>query len=151
MSAIIGRWTNTPNASANLAPPPGTSTVGERAPIDASIISNLRALQSQAEPNLLADLIDSFLDDSVKRIALMKGAAAAGNAGALTRAAHALKGASGIVGANRMAALCDTIEELALAGSVEGTTALITALEGEFERVRRALQAEKSSAAEKSS
>jgi HPt (histidine-containing phosphotransfer) domain-containing protein len=108
-------------------------------------------LQSQSEPNLLADVIDSFLDDSAKRIALMSAAMAVGDAEAVTRAAHALKSGSGTVGANRMAALCDGIEELSRAGSLERALLIIRDLEEEFGRVRRALQAEKSLAAEKRS
>jgi len=147
MSAIIHRWTGAPNASANTAGLPVTSASGERAALDISVISNLRALQSRAEPNLLSDLIDSFLRDSAERIAAMRGAAASGDAKALTRTAHALKGSSGTVGANRMTALCDVIEELSRASSMEGLPALIDALAEEFERVRRALEAERSIAA----
>ena len=147
MSAIIERWTT----ASNRPEPAGTRGGAERAPIDTGVISNLRALQSRNEPNLLGELIDSFLRDSPERIALIRGAAAAGDAEALFRTVHALKGGSGILGAHRMTALCDIIEELSRAGSVEGTPVLITALEEEFERVRQALQAEKSTAAERSS
>ncbi|HYV06322.1 MAG TPA: PAS domain S-box protein [Blastocatellia bacterium] len=148
MSATIERWT-APSISQNPGTPSGKRSAGEPASIDVGVMSNLRALESGSEPSLVAELIDSFLRDSHERITVMQGAAASGDANALTRTAHALKGGSGIVGANRMAALCDIIEELGRTGSVEGTAPLITALEGEFERVRRALQAEKSSAAEK--
>ena len=147
MSAIIHRWTGAPNASANSTGLPVTRASGERAALDIGVISNLRALQSRAEPNLLSDLIDSFLRDSAERIAAMRGAAASGDAKALTRTAHALKGSSGTVGANRMTALCDVIEELSRASSMEGSPALIDALAEEFERVKRALEAEKSIAA----
>ncbi len=145
MSGIIERWTRG-------AKEPAASRGGiEPAPIDASVISKLRALQAPAEANLLAELIDSFLDDSVKRIEVMRGAVASGDAKALTRMAHALKGGSGSVGANRMAALCDLLEDLGREGSFESTAVLIAALEEEFDRVRRALQAEKSIAADRSS
>jgi PAS domain S-box-containing protein len=139
MAAIIERWTTGSG--------PGSRV--ERAPIDIGVISNLRALQSRNEPNFLAELIDSFLRDGANGIAVMRSASEGGDAQTLTRAAHALKSGSGTVGANRMTALCDIIEELSRAGSVDGTPVLITALEEEFERVRRALQAEKSIAADR--
>lgn len=145
MSGIIQRWTRSTKE-------PAASRGGiEPEAIDTSVISNLRALQSGIEPNLLAELIDSFLEDSVKRIELMRGAVASGDAKGLIRTAHALKGGSGTVGANRMAALCDLLEDRSREGSFEGTAVLITALEEEFDRVRRALQAEKSIAADRSS
>ena len=143
MKTIIERWTSDSNRRE-----PSAARSAERAPVDVAVISNLRTLQSRSSPNLLAELIDSFLRDSAERIAVMRVAAAKGDAPALTRTVHALKGGSGIVGANRMNALCDIIEELSRTGSVEGTPVLITALEEEFERVGRALQAEKSAAAE---
>jgi two-component system sensor histidine kinase/response regulator len=147
VSAIIQRWTAAANASANSAGLPVTGASGERAALDIGVISNLRALQSRTEPNLLPDLIDSFLRDSAERIAAMRSAEVSGDAKALTRTAHALKGSSGTVGASRMTALCDVIEELSRASSMEGLPALIDALEEEFERVKRALEAEKSIAA----
>ncbi|HSO74595.1 MAG TPA: response regulator [Blastocatellia bacterium] len=140
MSAILERWTGT--AKEPVAP---------RAAIDPGVISNLRALQSRAEPHLLAELIDSFIDDSAKRINSMRGAAAAGDAESLTRMVHALKGGCGAVGAIRMAALCDLLEDRSRERSFEGAAVLITALEEEFDRVRSALQAEKSIAANKRS
>jgi len=146
MSAIIERWT----AGSNRPDAPATHTGAERATIDIDVISNLRRLQSPSEPNLLADLIDSFLRDSAERIAEMRSAATQGDAEMLARTAHALKGGSGTLGANRMTALCGIVEELGRTGSAGGAPVLIAALEEEFERVRRALQAEKSIAAERS-
>ncbi|MFY9608988.1 MAG: response regulator [Blastocatellia bacterium] len=145
MSGIIERWTR------GAKEPPASRGGIEPAAIDARVISSLRALQSRTQPNLLAELIDSFLDDSVKRIELMRGAVASGDAKSLTRTAHALKGGSGAVGANRMVALCDLLEDRSREDSFEGAAALITALEEEFDRVGRALQLEKSIAADKSS
>jgi PAS domain S-box-containing protein len=143
MSAIIERWTGTSTEPAASRDPI------EPAAVDPGVISNLRALQSRAEPNLLAELIDSFLDDSVQRINSMRGAAAAGDADSLARTVHALKGGCGAVGAIRMTALCDLLEDRGREGSFEGAAVLITAIEEEFDRVRRALQAEKSIAANK--
>jgi CheY-like chemotaxis protein len=144
MSRIIQRWAGAKEIAAS-----GGGV--ERAAIEASVISNLRALQSPGEPNLLAELIDSFLDDSAKRIELMRRAVASGDPEGLTRTAHVLKGGSGTLGANRMAALCDLLEDRSSRGSFEGAAVLITALEEEFERVRRALQAEKAIASKQRS
>ena len=145
ISAIIERWTG------SAKEPAASRAAVETTAIDPRVVSNLRALQSRAEPNLLAELIDSFLDDSVKRINSMRGAAAAGDAESLTRTVHALKGGCGAVGAIRMAALCDLLEDRSRERSFEGAAVLITALEEEFDRVRSALQAEKSIAANKRS
>ena len=95
VSAIIERWT----AGSNRPDAPATHAGAEPATIDIDVISNLRRLQSPSEPNLLADLIDSFLRDSAERIAEMRSAATHATHQMLTRTAHALKGGSGTLGA----------------------------------------------------
>jgi HPt (histidine-containing phosphotransfer) domain-containing protein len=50
-----------------------------------------------------------------------------------------MRGASANVGAPIMGALCARVEDLARRGDVAGCTALVTVVEGEFGRVRRAL------------
>jgi CheY-like chemotaxis protein len=143
LHGIIERWTSLTKGAESSA-----AQAEERASIDMNALSSLRDLQSRSEPNLLAELIDSFLRDTSDRLAAMRSASANGDAQTLTRTVHALKGGCGIVGATRMTALCEIIEELGRTGSVEGTPVLITALDEEFGRVRRALQAEKSAGPE---
>jgi HPt (histidine-containing phosphotransfer) domain-containing protein len=75
----------------------------------------------------------------------MREGLAGGEAGAVAKAAHALKGGCHYVGATRMAELCNKLEDLGHAGAVEGMQAHLSALEREFGRVRRFLETEKGS------
>jgi HPt (histidine-containing phosphotransfer) domain-containing protein len=60
---------------------------------------------------------------------------------ALRRAAHELKGACGNFGAQRLQALCGTIESHAKAGDVPAAAALLDSLLREYDRVEAALEA----------
>ena len=60
----------------------------------------------------------------------------------LKRAAHNLKGSSNNLGARTMAALSAELETLGKNGTVAGAAELVTGLEQEYQRVRRALATE---------
>jgi CheY-like chemotaxis protein/HPt (histidine-containing phosphotransfer) domain-containing protein len=142
MVAVIQDWIGTPDKRKKRADGRAKTPAGEVQVIDMTVISNLRTLQARAKGNLLAELIGTFCADSEKKIAAMKAAAESRDAEALCRAAHALKGGSGIVGANRMVSLCNIIEEMSRAGSTEGALPLIDTVEEEFGRARRELRRE---------
>ena len=59
---------------------------------------------------------------------------------------HSLSGSCSAVGAYRMAAMCEELEQLARNRTVADTAALLTGLEHEFTRVRHALQIEQQTA-----
>jgi HPt (histidine-containing phosphotransfer) domain-containing protein len=96
-------------------------------------------------PRCWPNLIDLFVEETPQRLAAIANAAAGANPQALAREAHALKGSSAHLGATRMYALCETLEEQGRAGSVRGVQPLMTVLEEEFDRVREALTREKDS------
>ncbi len=59
----------------------------------------------------LLKLYRMCLEDAERRVGLMRAAAAAGDAGEYERAAHAIKGGCGMVGAMELAALAGAMEE----------------------------------------
>lgn len=62
-------------------------------------------------PEQLLALYAMCLDDADKRLATMRAASAAGNTDAFRRAAHAVKGGCGMVGATQLANLAAAMEE----------------------------------------
>ncbi len=137
---ILERWT----AADDQSPEAADSTPGDSAVvIDASVIAELRGLQSPADPDFLSHLIDLFIEETPRRLAAIRAALAKSNAEALAHEAHALMGSSAHLGATRMDALCEILEEQGRAGSINGAPGLLSALEEEFARVRKALDAEK--------
>ncbi len=58
------------------------------------------------------------------------------------RIAHSLKGSSGSMGAQRMSAMCAELQDVGASGDLYRAPGLLNRLEGEFGRVRAALEAE---------
>lgn len=142
LAALLAHWTQDPSTSSTKMDAAADDYVPAKV-IDREVIDRLRRLTKATSPDFLLEMIDLFIKDSPARINGMKEALWHTNADTLARAAHSLKGSSGQVGARRMFALCDIIEERSRAGSIEGAATLLLTLEEEFERVRLALEAEK--------
>ncbi|MBN8455716.1 Hpt domain-containing protein, partial [Accumulibacter sp.] len=84
---------------------------------------------------LVQKVVAAYLGDAPTRLAQLQAAAAAGDAEALRRAAHALKSSSANVGAEPLAALCKELEALGRQGDVDGAGTLLAAAEAELMRV----------------
>jgi PAS domain S-box-containing protein len=142
LSAAIERWTvdRRPAASLDVSQSiEATSASG----IDAGVIAELRGLQSPTDPDFFNHLIEMFIEETPHRLAAIREALAKSNPEALAHEAHALMGSSAHLGATRMDALCEILQEQGRAGSISGAAPLLAVLEEEFERVRKALEAEK--------
>ncbi len=72
--------------------------------MDPEVLSGLQEVMEGEYPKLL----DTFLDDSQKRVEALR--KARGDAPALGRIAHSFKGSSGNLGAVRLAQLCQRLE-----------------------------------------
>ncbi len=103
--------------------------------------SVLKELRDNIGDNL-AGLFEVFLEDIPVYIKELEKSIAENDAAALVQAAHAIKGSSGNVGANRLAAVARLLEELGRSGSMENAARLVTALQKELTQVRAALQKE---------
>jgi DNA-binding response OmpR family regulator len=91
------------------------------------------------------NLIEEFIDEAVSRVNTLKRAAQDRDAAILKATAHALKGTSLVVGANRLAALCVQLEHHVERGSSRVViAALAEAFDPELERVREALAIDRS-------
>ncbi|MGA9773737.1 MAG: response regulator [Blastocatellia bacterium] len=142
LAAVLAHWTQATSAKLDATDDEYALTKV----IDREVINNLRNLTKASCPEFLSELIDMFIKDSPTRIDRMKEALAMDDSRALAVAAHTLKGSSGQVGARRMHALCDIVEDRSRAGHMHGTAALVLTLEEEFRRVCCALELEKKSA-----
>lgn len=66
----------------------------------------LRAYQIEGEPDFITELIDTYLADSPQRLQAMEDALKNQDLSAFAKAAHALKGSSGNLGAEALARTC---------------------------------------------
>jgi HPt (histidine-containing phosphotransfer) domain-containing protein len=109
------------------------------------------ALEALAEmtggdPEFLGELIDTFFADGADLLAAIGAAAASSDAAALRRAAHTLKSNARTFGAVALGEVCQTIEERAAAGELDGVDALIARVQGEYPAVVAALDRERADA-----
>jgi HPt (histidine-containing phosphotransfer) domain-containing protein len=121
----------------------GKPTAAPPAVLDDEALAQLRELQIQGEPDLVAEILNLFLADTPARLAAIGEAFQARDAAAVARGAHALKGATASIGARRMTTLCEALEANATVQTLTDAGATLTELEEEFQRVRAALEAER--------
>ncbi len=114
--------------------------------IDPAVLAGLRGLQQPGTPDLLSQLVELFLDDAAPRLATLAQTLAQGDARALERQAHSLKGSSVNLGARQMARLCEQLEALGRSGELRRAPEVLAQLEAAFDRARAALRAEVSKA-----
>jgi len=93
------------------------------------------------ERELLVELIDSFLESAPPLLARLKEGVARGNAAEVRAAAHTIKSSSNDFGATRLAELCQTLEAMGKAGTLEGSAELLAQVEAEYGPVKAALEA----------
>ena len=116
------------------------AAIGNEEVLDARVLAGLRDYQRPGEPDFLTHLIRVFLDDLSLRLESIRNAQARGDHGTLRSAAHALKGASGELGAKRLHALCAQLEARARSGILADAQPLVREVEREAVRVRRAME-----------
>lgn len=95
-------------------------------------------------PEVVVDLLDTYLDESTGLVQLIVGSIAAGDFPTALRPAHSLKSSSASIGAMRLSKLCSDLESY-LRGGLPGldTSSQSALIENEFGRVATALAAEK--------
>jgi len=111
-------------------------------PLDPEVFGQLKQADG-GSGGFLAALIDKFLQEAPSRLAILSQAADGGDAGALVKAAHSLKGSSGTLGARELSEMCAGREECGTAGRMAEAGLRLTAIQKEFDRVRKALDAER--------
>ena len=105
-------------------------------------LQELKELGSEIGGSFLAQLLETFAADTAQHLAALRSAIAAGETEMLLREAHALRGASLTIGAKSMAALCQHLESLGKARSVEGAAEVLARLQREFQRVENEIAQE---------
>ncbi len=113
--------------------------------LDMNALEALRSLQEDGEDDLLAELIDLFLEDAPTRIDNLRESIAREDWSAMGSWAHSLKGSCGSLGAMHMADLCAKLEAMGRSnhGPRVDAERIQRDLEAQFELVRAALERER--------
>ncbi len=133
-------------AAAPAPPAPAPAAAGSdggaaqraAAALDAATIESLRV-----KGELLGNLIGIFLEELPEKLAQLAQALAEQDGENAAITAHGLKGAAATFGAARMRELAEQVEQAADRRAFDGARAGLEELRAEYERVRRALEAER--------
>ncbi|MGB3635394.1 MAG: PAS domain S-box protein [Rubrobacteraceae bacterium] len=142
LEKVLGRWVGESSETASAQPATDDADdqeAGGEEILDPLVIEGLRELQQDGEPDILTELFEIFLQDAPDRIEYLKEAAESGDALALSRIAHTLKGSSSNLGAGRMSNVCQELEEAGQSENLEGLDVLLRRLDAEFESARSEL------------
>ena len=105
--------------------------------LDPQVLSGLQEVMEGEYPKLL----DTFLDDSQKRVEALR--KARDDAKALGRIAHSFKGSSGNLGAMRLAQLCQRLEVESVESAVGDLGELVDQIDREFALVKPLYESER--------
>jgi CheY-like chemotaxis protein len=103
----------------------------------------LRLRQMLGQDKVLAEVIDSYLEDAPKLLQVMENAVAQGKAAALQQAAHSLKSSSALFGATSLSDFCQELEVSGSTGVLAKAATLMSQVETEYEKVQTALLQER--------
>ncbi len=108
--------------------------------IDGAAIGGLRALDRDAKSSRLARAVSRFVEIAPPLVSAIRRNCADDDAEALWKAAHSLKSSAGALGAKQLSRRCAEIESVARDSGVEGTRALVAALDADLTRAINGLQ-----------
>ncbi len=103
--------------------------------LDPAVVERLRQLTPPGEPDVLAEVLQLFLQEVPRRIEKLRVAWLVGDASEVHKAAHSLKGSAGNVGANALFAVCRELDDKGRTGDLTGVKPLIDELDFEYARV----------------
>jgi HPt (histidine-containing phosphotransfer) domain-containing protein len=104
--------------------------------IDVSSLVQLRQFQQPGSPDVVARIAGRFLDETAERVTSLHTAVTHADASELERAAHALKGIAGTVGANEIRDVAQQLERVGREGRTDGADDLVAALDTAVARAR---------------
>jgi len=104
---------------------------------------------TMGDEEFMVELIDIYLDDSPTQISALRDAIEGQDGKVAASTAHRLKGSSGNLGADSLAALCRQVEEAGREDRVAAMPGLLSDIEHEFSRVKECLSAVRQDSADK--
>ncbi len=102
----------------------------------------LIALRDQAGPEVVVSVVNTYLSDTPKQLALLREALDRSDAVVVQRTAHSLKSSSAIVGGSALSDVCREIERIGHDGDLNAAGTLIAKAEQAFTALQAALRAE---------
>lgn len=145
LEQVLRRWLGDPGPAVETPPVEAPADQHAGLPpdvVDRSVLASLRGLSGPGAPSLLDQVVPVFGDEAVVRVEELSEAVAGGDAEAVARLAHRLRGSSAAVGAVRVSSLCSRVEQAAQERRLDSASELVEVLEAELELAVSALRAE---------
>jgi signal transduction histidine kinase/DNA-binding response OmpR family regulator/HPt (histidine-containing phosphotransfer) domain-containing protein len=108
--------------------------------LDQAALANLLAMGG-SDPQFLAELVGTFLEDAPQLLSQLRAAVAAADAATVRLVAHGLKSNGAEFGALAFSELCKELEAMGRVGQLDGAEALLARVETSFGPVAAALRA----------
>ena len=109
-------------------------------PLDQNALEELRALDPDGSSGLVAQVIESYMEDTNSIFAKIKTAIASADATTMAREAHSLKSTSRSVGALHLGDLAADMEKIGRTGTIDGCAAALDGMVAEYKAVEPALR-----------
>jgi two-component system, sensor histidine kinase and response regulator len=144
LKAVLERWALKLEKAIVLEAGDSSATMEDQQEnaVDRNVLADIRELQGEGEPDMLAEMIELFLVDVPPRLVALKEAAEAGDTHSVELISHALKGSTASMGAVRMEALCTELEQMGRSEDLSAALGQISLLEEEFRQVRKVFEEE---------
>ncbi len=97
--------------------------------LDPKALDQIRLLQREGSPDILAKVINLYLQDSQRLVENLRGCVQGGDPEGIRSTAHRLKSSSANLGAVALARMCKELEVTAGSGSVERASAIFEAMQ----------------------
>jgi len=143
LQEMLDRWmphqTSKQTQAAELA---AAATAKAAEVLDRQVLDQLSKVRTNGKPELLARVINLYLQESPKLVQKLKQAARAGNGPEMASCAHSLKSSSANVGAKVLSRYCEEIETSARRADTDEARKILGKIETEHNCVLSALSAE---------
>ncbi|GAB4535887.1 MAG: hypothetical protein Tsb0014_23220 [Pleurocapsa sp.] len=108
--------------------------------VDFSVLESLCEMAGEEASLLLTEMINTYLEDTEQRLQDIADAITQANAETIKQAAHSMKSSSANLGAMNLAQVCEQLEQLGRAQTIENTATLLTDARSQFALVEQDLR-----------
>jgi two-component system, sensor histidine kinase and response regulator len=112
----------------------------DQATVDRTVLQRIRKLGGADKPDLLAKVLQLFLQDVPRHLAAIQRGWLHRDAPLIVASAHSLKSSCAHTGAMKLSAMCAALEAEARAGKLGRAESLLALLEGEWSAVRSEIE-----------
>jgi two-component system sensor histidine kinase/response regulator len=142
--ALVARSVGQGTATGPMTPGAGRRSADDPT-IDPAVFDELRLLGEATEQDFLAELVGQFVADTGPLLVQLRQAMERGDAAAVARIAHTIKGSGDQLGGRRLALSCSRLEKLAKADSLLDAKTRLQEVEFDYQDLCRMLTRQLSS------